>query len=688
MSSTHGSPSSQVGLFLLITGCLGGASLALTLLLLPDGMLSGLWALSIWISAGLALGGWLGFFLMRITALNLIQQNQSRALAIQEQRYRSLIDQNTDAVFSLDMQGRYQEINPAYASILCQPEKNILCANFDESMSCGSVRPTDRERILQGYTRASQGHSQSSIAITVHRSGAELMHLEVALFPIVVDRQVASVFGIAKDVSERVRAEECQHIMERSLEASKNAAMNHILEKKEQDQKLAYHATHDPLTGLGNRSLFDERLHCDFELAKLHKRRLAVLFIDLDEFKPINDTLGHKVGDKLLLSVAKCLSAAIRSSDTLARFGGDEFVLLLPDLDSDEEAEEIAGRLMDVLARPHRVHTHELYISASIGIALISDDTEYPEKLVQRADMAMYKAKQLGRNAYEVFGGDLDKKLSRRVALRNDLQEAIEQNQLYLHYQPVINHSGTVEGIEALVRWTHPTKGNISPGDFIPIAEETGQIVPLSRWVLKRACQDTLELINMRLFKGVVAVNLSPLQFHRPNFLTTLRQVLEDTSLSPKHLELELTEGILMKDTEKAISILDTLSQMGVSTAIDDFGSGFSSFSYLRELPVDKIKIDQSFVKGVTINTKDAAVCTSVLTLARELDLKVVAEGVETEEQYHYLRQLGCESFQGYWFCFPMPLDELTLWLFDRASRALVPGYTDSPESQLTPPNQ
>jgi len=440
------------------------------------------------------------------------------------------------------------------------------------------------------------------------------------------------------------------------------AIMRDISDKKEQEKRLAFQATHDALTGLGNRSLFDDHLAHDFSLAKRNSQLLAVLFIDLDEFKPINDTLGHKVGDELLISVARRLEASIRPSDTLVRFGGDEFVLLLPGLDSVAEAEHVAERILEELSKPHLIGAHELYISASIGISAFDEDLDQPEKLLQRADMAMYKAKQQGRDTYEIFSPDLDNKLSKRVVLRNDLQEAIKSSQLFLCYQPQVDRTGNLCGLEALVRWKHPERGFISPAEFIPIAEETGQIIQLGKWVTTRACRDARRLLEMGLLKGRMAVNLSPLQFHRPSFLSKVRSVLETTGLPAEYLELELTEGILMKDTDGAIDILHALAGMGIATAIDDFGTGFSSFSYLRDLPVDKIKIDRSFVDRVITNDKDAAVCKGVITLAREMDLKVIAEGVETKEQVEFLSKNGCRAFQGYYFARPMPFDDLVEW--------------------------
>ena len=441
------------------------------------------------------------------------------------------------------------------------------------------------------------------------------------------------------------------------------AIMTDISEKKEQENRLAYQATHDVLTGLGNRSLFEDRLTHDVALAQRNDQQLAVLFVDLDEFKPINDALGHKVGDGLLISIARRLELVTRPEDTLARFGGDEFVLLLPDLTSPAQADEVANRILDSIADPHQVGSHELYISASIGISLLDKQSTGPEKLIQQADMAMYKAKQQGRDTYVVYSEDLDSKLSKRVELRNELQEAIKTGQLFLNYQPQVDQDGHLCGLEALVRWKHPEKGFISPADFIPVAEETGQIAHLGKWVTTQACKDARRLLEMGLLKGRMAVNLSPLQFHRPGFLTVLRSILEDTGLAPEHLELELTEGILMKDSEGAIDILNALNDMGVATAIDDFGTGFSSFSYLKDLPADNIKIDRSFVDNVTTNEKDAAVCKGVITLAREMGLNVVAEGVETQEQFCYLKSHGCESFQGYYFARPMLFEDLVQWI-------------------------
>ena len=439
--------------------------------------------------------------------------------------------------------------------------------------------------------------------------------------------------------------------------------MNDISERKDQEKRLSFQATHDALTGLGNRALFEDRLAHDVALARRNNGQLAVLFVDLDHFKPINDTLGHKIGDQVLSVVAGRLLESIRPTDTLARLGGDEFVILLTDPGPVDEVEKIASRILDRISQPVRLGDHELHISASVGISLLNDGVEQPEKLIQQADMAMYKAKRQGRDTYELYSEDLDKKLSRRLSLRNQLQEAIRSNQLYLCYQPQVDQSGVFCGVEALVRWKHPRKGVISPADFIPIAEETGQIIALGKWVLNQACTDALRIMERGVMRGRMSVNISPLQFHRPGFLTTLQDMLKGLGMPARALELELTESILMRNSEEALGTLRALGGMGVSIAIDDFGTGYSSLSYLKELEVDKVKIDKSFIDQIVESQKDAAVCKGVIALAAEMGMAIVAEGVEKHTQYRHLAEYGCAMFQGYYFARPMTFDDLITWI-------------------------
>ncbi|WP_163559544.1 EAL domain-containing protein [Halomonas sp. NO4] len=452
-----------------------------------------------------------------------------------------------------------------------------------------------------------------------------------------------------------------------------------ISQHKAFEAKLAYHSSHDALTGLANRSLFEDHLNHDVMLARRQGSRLAVLFIDLDDFKPINDSLGHEVGDQVLIQVAKRVADELDPGDTLARFGSDEFVILLPGIRQEDDAFNLAERLLKRIGRSYRVGQHELYLGASVGVAFLSRDIDNPVELIQQADMAMYRAKQKGRNVWQCFTGEINDEVSTRMALRNDLQEAIDAGNFELHYQPLIDATdGGVAGFEALVRWKHPVRGYLSPGLFIPLAEETGQIVPISEWVLRQACRDMCELARDGLGHFRVAVNLSPLQFHRPNFLGNLKQALLETGLAAEYLELELTEGILMNDTASAIETLRLLREMGVEVAIDDFGTGFSSLSYLKLLPIGKIKIDRSFVRDVTRSAHDSAIVQGIISMAHHLGLTVVAEGIEEAAQASYLKQHGCDIFQGFHFARPMPLAQLRAYLVDhdtapRAKGAAAP---------------
>lgn len=572
----------------------------------------------------------------RVTGVFIIGKDITERLQAQESEriLKRSLESSDNGVIVVDHRSRDLPVvfvNPAFCQMTGYTESELLGATV--KLLAG---PESDRQDIDLIDRATKAGQPLSLTMKSYRKDGTPFWNQISLAPVTDDRRVVTHYtAIMRDISER----------------------------KEQEGRLAYQATHDALTGLGNRALFEDRLDHDFSLARRYGKLLAVLFIDLDEFKPINDTLGHKVGDRLLISVAVRLKGILRPSDTLVRFGGDEFVLILPNLGHASEAEDVAERILGELSKPHRIGRHELHISASIGISLLEDSMEHAERLLQQADMAMYKAKQQGRDTYEVYSPDLDDSLSKRVTLRNDLQEALTTNQLSLHYQPQVDQSGAVCGLEALVRWKHPSKGYVSPADFIPVAEETGQIIQIGKWVTAQACNDARYLAERGLLKGRMAVNLSPMQFHRPHFLNTVQDILEETGLEAGLLELELTEGILMKDTASAIQTLNALADIGIATAIDDFGTGFSSFSYLRDLPVDKIKIDRSFVSQITTSEKNAAVCKGVIGLAREMGLKVVAEGVETRAQAGALSGYGCAAFQGYFFARPMALPELTTWL-------------------------
>lgn len=441
-----------------------------------------------------------------------------------------------------------------------------------------------------------------------------------------------------------------------------------ITKRKQAEERLSYLASFDALTDLPNRTLFHDRLGQATARARWRKRWVAVLFLDLDRFKVINDTLGHAVGDRLLKAAAARLIDSIREGDTVARLGGDEFVLILDDLAQPQDTSKVAQKILEALSEPFHLEERELFITASIGIALWPEDGENPETLLKNADTAMYRAKEMGKNNYQLYSPALNAKASERLALENALRHALEREELLLHYQPKIDlPTGKIVGMEALVRWKHPEHGLVSPAEFIPLAEETGLIVPIGEWVLRAACAQNKAWQKVGLPPIRIAVNLSARQFHKQNLSQTIIQVLREVDLDPRYLELELTESLIMKNAEATIAMLSELDAIGVEMTVDDFGTGYSSLSYLKRFPVHTLKIDRSFVRDLSSDPDDAAIVTAIITLAHSLDLKVVAEGVETVEQLEFLRSLKCDEMQGYLFSRPLPPDEVTkLWKEER----------------------
>ncbi len=466
------------------------------------------------------------------------------------------------------------------------------------------------------------------------------------------------------------------------------AAINHCLsgvrleqQVRQQDEYIRQMAYFDSLTGLPNRQLFDEFLHLALAQAHRHNhdRLLAVLFLDLDRFKVINDTLGHAVGDQLLTAVARRLKECCRRDrDTVARRGGDEFMILLPDLDSPQEAARVGQKIIDSFASPFVLPEHELFISTCIGISIFPDDGTEGETLVRNADMAMYRAKEHGRSRYHFYNPSMDVQAARRLALETSLRKALERQEFFLQYQPKVNvKTGQIVSFEALVRWQHPELGLVPPKQFIPLAEETGLIVPLGEWVLRTACAQNRTWQDANLPPLRVAVNFSPRQFQMLRLAEMVERVLAETRLDPCWLELEVTEGIMLHNIDNAITTLHRLSELGIHLAIDDFGTGYSSLSYIKKLPINTLKIDQSFVSDITVNPDDAAIATAVITMAQSLRLNVIAEGVEAEEQARLLDALQCPEMQGFFFSKPLSAEEFPLILGKPHWRStLPPGVT------------
>jgi diguanylate cyclase len=423
--------------------------------------------------------------------------------------------------------------------------------------------------------------------------------------------------------------------------------------------QLNHQAHHDLLTGLPNRILLQDRLNQAIELARRQYRQLAVMFMDLDQFKHINDSLGHAVGDQLLQSVAKRLVGCVRHSDTISRQGGDEFVLLLPYIEHAEDAALSAQKMLTALAPTHRIDRHDLHISVSIGISIYPDDGRDAETLIKSADTAMYHAKENGRNNCKFFKQDMNDRAVQRQSTEAGLRHALERREFVLYYQPKIDlHSSTIVGVEALLRWQHPERGLLPPAQFVPIAEDCGLILPIGRWVLREACRQGFAWRQAGLPPITVSVNSSALEFRAKDFFENIRATLEDTRLEPRNLELELTESVLMRDAEATDTVLHALADLGVKLAIDDFGTGYSSLSYLRKLPISTLKIDRSFINQITRNPDDAAIVSAVINLGKSLKHRVIAEGVETPEQYAFLLTQHCDEGQGYYFGCPMPAEE------------------------------
>jgi len=375
----------------------------------------------------------------------------------------------------------------------------------------------------------------------------------------------------------------------------------------------------------------------------------------LDGFKHINDSLGHPIGDKLLQSVAKRLVNCVRGADTVSRQGGDEFVVLLSEVGQSEDPAITALRLLHAVAEAHSIDQHDLHITTSIGVSVYPDDGQDAETLIKNADTAMYQAKENGRQSYQFFKPAMNVRAVKRQSIEENLRRALERQEFALHYQPIINlKSGNIRGAEALLRWTHPTGGGISPADFIPVAEDSGLILPIGRWVLQEACTQARAWVDAGLPLATMAVNISSMEFRDDNFLKSVFATLKNTGLDPGCLELELTESVLMKRAESAASVLKTLRASGVQIAVDDFGTGYSSLSYLRKFPIDALKIDQSFIRQIMTAPDDATIVTAIISMGRSLNLRVVAEGVETQGELEFLQTHQCDEAQGYYFSRPV----------------------------------
>jgi len=565
----------------------------------------------------------------------LCQTRMERLLEESEQRYKSLFEHNPDAIFWLDLEGNFLSINAASESLIGYEAEYFIGRHFGPL-----IVPEDLESALEHFEMARRGEPQNYEVAISHRDGRRL-DLNVTSIPIVVEGEIVGVYGIAKDITGR----------------------------KALERQLEYQALHDALTRLPNRALFMNRLEHAIARADRRKGRVAVLFMDLDRFKVVNDSLTHDIGDQLLAGVAGRLRACLRSEDTAARLGGDEFAVLLEDVEEVGEATRVAERIIEALQAPFHVAGRILFVTTSIGVALDNSGETRPGDLLREADVAMYRAKTRRRSHYEVFSLEKDIHAFNRLELESDLRLAIEREEFLLHYQPVVSlETGKMIGVEALARWRHPERGLVPPLNFIPLAEETGLILPLGRWVLGEACRQakTWQDGQSDAPPLTVSVNLSAKQLQQPGLSREVARILGTTGMDPRRLTLEITESVVMEDSETAIEAFRDLRALGVRIAIDDFGKGHSSLSSLKMLPVDVLKIDRAFVSELEKDSRDEEIMSAMIDLAHALRLTVVAEGVETAEQLDRLGILMCDLAQGFHLARPLPGEAIPDFLDSR----------------------
>ncbi len=556
-------------------------------------------------------------------------QQSARALFAEKERTQVTLHSIGDAVIATDRQGVIEYLNPAAESML------------------GCTLETARGRPLGAVFRL-DGDSDSRsrldlVALCLERN--QLLRLPEN--GVLIDREGREYAVRASAAPIRDQRGQTQGVV---------VAFSDITETRQMTERMAYQATHDALTQLPNRYLFQDRLNRAIAHARRTNQSFAVLFVDLDHFKKINDGLGHTAGDALLRTAATRLLGCGRQEDTIARLGGDEFVLVLENLRTIERAAMLARRILDVLAPPFQIEGHECFITASIGISVYPKDGEDAETLLKNADTAMYQAKEKGRDSVQFYGRDMHVRAVRRLTLEQDLRRALERQELELHYQPQMElHRGRIIGVEALLRWRHPQRGLILPMEFVPIAEETGLIEIIGEWVCRTACEQGRAWRREGLPPLRMAVNLSPRQFLRPGMVDSIDRILRETGMEPGCLDLEITESLLMKDVEGGIVTLRALKAMGVRLSIDDFGTGYSSLNYLKRFPIDQLKIDKSFVDDVTNNPDDTAITLAVISLAHNMRLRVIAEGVENAAQLAFLQNNQCDEIQGYYLSRPLP---------------------------------
>ena len=555
-----------------------------------------------------------------------------RQLQDAELRYRSIFEDSVVGMFQTSLDGRYLAANRALAQLYGYATPEELIADLSDigmRLYVDAERREAFKRLMQVQGRVSDFESE-----VYRRDGSRIWIAENAHAVVSPEGEFLYYEGTVEDITAQYQYR----------------------------QQLEYQATHDSLTGLPNRYLLQDRLQQALNLARRRPGRGILAFVDLDNFKFINDSLGHRAGDALLVEVSRRLRTALRAADTVARYGGDEFVLILGECGGELNM-QVIQRVLEVVGQPYQIEDHRLHLNCSVGLSVFPDDSEDPEALLRHADAAMHHAKSLGKGQFQFYTEDLNLAARERLAMDNALRRALERKELSVVYQPKVDFNGRPYGFEALVRWDSPEFGPVSPTRFIPLAEENGEIIPLTEFVLHAACREAARW-RASGFPGLrVAVNLSPGLFREPGLLAMIRSALAGAGLPPAALELEITESMLMGDVQRALAVLQAFKAMGVGIAIDDFGTGYSSLAYLKRFPIDILKVDRSFVIECDTGTEGLAITRAIVSLAHSLNLRVVAEGVETRTQLLTLNALGCHEYQGYLFARPMPADRIVIFL-------------------------
>ncbi|PIE43104.1 MAG: two-component system response regulator [Gammaproteobacteria bacterium] len=605
---------------------------------------------------------------LRQKSLESAHASMQKKLKHSEELHRFIVNNSPDIIFMLDQRGRFAFLNSKIERQLGYTKTKLIGAHYSII-----VAEQDKDKAAYHLQFESPWLQESNRVATLRNNGrtksfeinlvmankSGSRYYEITIFPI--KQKTRKLNGIRQAPNHKTKI------------ISLYGTARDITEKKEAEDFIHYQAYHDLLTRLPNRALFKDRLSLSIAQAKRNNSKLAVMFLDLDRFKVVNDTLGHTMGDHLLQTVATRLGACLRDGDTLSHFGGDEFTLLLPELSSREDARHIARKIMRVLKEPFPLAEHDVFVGVSIGISMFPDAGVTAEELIQNSDAAMYHVKGRGKDGYQFYVNGMNNRSSGRLKLERDLRGALKQNELNVYYQPKVNAiTGDVIGVEALVRWHHPEKGIIYPSEFLPLAEETKLIIDISEWVLETACREVNQWIQNGHEAIRLAVNFSPKQIEHPRFVNQLINQLKLTGFPRQNLEIEISENVIMNNLEHIVQKLNSLAEYGVSIAVDDFGTGYSSLSYLHKLPIHTLKLDQSFVKGLHNQPGQPCIVNAIIAMAQGLKLNIVAEGVETAEQYAYLKKLGCHEIQGFYFGKAQPANHTLAMINQKPSELAV----------------